>query len=138
MPTINQLRNEIDSRLTNLWPRIVTRQETYFSNHGRYWQGLWTHIPMPSCVQQDSGFPDVAPNLNAVPPDVVGTWANIENFPATLCYRIRIDVYTGGFVATVQVKHNGTVYARSQNYGPQTWRTMAWTALPANQCNGMT
>jgi len=128
--TLNQLRNEIDNRLAELWPRIVTRQETYLDNHGRYWQGNWTHSTIPSSVTADTAYQESTPTLTNVPSSEQGTWANIPNFPSSLCYRVKIDNYDGpqgkGFVGTVQVKFNGTIYQRSRNSGPETWRTQAW------------
>jgi len=128
--TLNQLRNEIDSRLENLWPKIVTRQENYLASNGRYWQGNFTQDTIPSAVTADVLYPESVPTTSNVPPSEQGTWANIQNFPLTICYRARIDNYDGpqgkGFVGTVQVKFNGTIYERSQNHGPEPWRIQAW------------
>ena len=44
--------------------------------------------------------------------------------------RLRIDVYDGplgqGWAATLQVLYSGTVYERTANVGPETWRTSTW------------
>jgi hypothetical protein len=135
MPTIANLRNTIDTFLTNHWPTIVARQETYKSNHGKYWQGLRTHTFRPSYTNT-TGAAATPDNFSAKPTDGNQTWADVmpewasTGLPATF----RIDVYKtpageDGWVATVEVMHNGTLYSRSKNVGPETHRDKAWHAV---------
>lgn len=128
--TLTQLRNEIDSRLADLWPKVVSRQEAHLAARGRFWQGNWTHDTIPSALTADLSFPEDNLNTTNVPTSEQGTWTDIPNLPVKACYRLRIDNYDGplgkGFVGVVQVKHNGTIYERSRNHGPETWRTKAW------------
>jgi hypothetical protein len=133
MPTLAQMRTAVDNWLTNKWPAVTSRQETYFANQGRYWQGLITHLVPPAHTNSTDGS-KTGDRLDQGPSDQPNsrTWLDVfpewlsELLPATAI----MDVYDGplgkGYVATVRATHNGTLYERSQNVGPETWRTQAW------------
>jgi len=131
--TISQVRNKVDTWLSNHWSTVVNRQNNYFTNHGGYWQGLITHstTTVPSFTSSVDG--DVKPDqFSFHPTDQTSSWLDAfsewesEFFPAAL----KVDVYSGpsgkGYVATVYVKYNGTIYTRSQNVGPETGWTSGW------------
>jgi hypothetical protein len=138
MPTLNAVRTKVDAWLADKWPTIVARQQNFFANRGHYWQGLRTHTFTPA---HDSGADDgdtVADRLNASPDDQqYSTWLNAfpewdgVPIPAT----VWIDTYSGpqgqGWVASVEVTYNGNTYRRSQNVGPESFRTQAWSLVPA-------
>lgn len=131
--TLNQYRNAVDDVLNDFWPRVLTRQEAHFNKYGRYWQGGWTSLTIPNTVTLDIVLPTIVTLLSNVPGSEVGTWADIENFPLLLAFRVKIDNYAGpqgkGFVGVIQGSFNGTLYERSKNEGPETYRTEAWHAL---------
>jgi len=132
--TLAQLRTRVDAWLADKWPIVVSRQETYFGNHGRYWQGLLTHTNIPAHTTA-SDSDSVADRLTTTPNDQTETWLNVfaewqlEAFPAA----VKVDAYDGpdgkGFVATIFIRHNGTLYSRSQAVGPETWATRAWRVV---------
>lgn len=131
MATLSQVRTRVDAWLADKWPVLVARQETYFANHGHYWQGVRTHTFDLNHTSQTDG--DSSPdNLNSRPTDVEESWTTL--FPAwegvSIPAVLKVDVYDGplgkGWVATVWVAYNGTVYRRSRNVGPWTERTEAW------------
>lgn len=131
MPTLAQTRTKVDDWLAARWPTIIARQETYYGNNGQYWQGLWTHTSPPEHTNGNDG--DVAPDdLANHPTDQAESWldffAELQGVPITAS--VKMDTYVGplgpGFVAEVWVKHNNTEYRRRQNYGPESWRTVAW------------
>lgn len=131
MATLAQIRTAVDTRLTSLWPTIQARQDTYLSNHGRYWQGLRTHTVNPA-----EGTP-VLPTVGTVVPsyeDPSDAWpAGVRTTPLEMA--LWIDQYvtpdgTPGYVATVQVDVLGKTYQRSQNVGPEDWRTQPWSQVP--------
>jgi streptogramin lyase len=131
MATLNQVRTKVDDWLALKWPTVKSRQQTYFDNHGRYWQGLITHSSVPVFTTNSDG--DAIPDdLSFKPTDGLLSWEDI--FPdwegALLPCAIKIDVYDGpqgmGYVGVVFVRYNGTVYSRSQNVGPESSRTKAW------------
>ena len=130
--SITTVRNRINNWLTPRWNHLANRQETYFAANGRYFQGLWTHAAeVEQTDALDGGH--AATELAAKPTDQPHNWRDfIGNaldaipFPA----RMRIDVYDGpqghGWVATLQVRYKGKVYARAQQIGPETKRQHGW------------
>jgi hypothetical protein len=131
MPTLAQVRDAVDTWLAGKWPTVQARQTTYFGNHGRYWQGLVTHLPVPAHTSSVDG--STAPNRLALKPtDIAQSWLDVlpewltELMPAA----VWIDAYDGpdgkGYVASVKATHNGNTWMRSQNVGPETWRTIGW------------
>ena len=152
MPTLAQVRNKVDDWLTDaVWPVIVTRQGIYkdgvvdhyeddgeggqypvYSSqpHGTYWQGLKTHAIEPDHVTAD--YADTVPDLlDGQPSDQPVSWTDwIPEINTSMPCAFVIDVYDGldgqGFVASVYARYNGTLYSRSQNSGPETWRTVDW------------
>lgn len=128
MPTLNQIRNQVDSELGPLWQAILSRQETYFAAHGRYWQGIRTHNDLPA---HDTNTTDEKPAVDSAPTDQVEKWSDfLPEILTNQKFALQCDVYDGpqgqGFVGTIWFKHNGNIYARSQNHGPETWRTQGW------------
>jgi len=129
------VRTKIDDWLTPRWQTLVDRQDTFFANRGKYFQGKWTHSG--EVEQTDALNGDTVPdNLTDSPTDQSQNWQDFigNAFDALpLPARLRIDVYNGplghGWAATLQVRYDGNVYERSRNSGPETWRTEAWHLL---------
>jgi hypothetical protein len=131
MPSLNQVRTKVNDWLSNRWPALVNFQENYFTNHGRYWQGLATHSSYPAFTNSTDG--DSVPDRLAIKAsDVAETWLdNFSNWGGVeLPCQFIIDVYDGpdgkGWVGKVRVSFNGTIYERAQNVGPEEHRTFAW------------
>jgi len=152
MPSLNQVKGRVNTWLEDtVWPVIVTRQEIYkdgvidhyeddgeggqypvYSSqpHGTYWQGLKTHAIEPDHVTAD--YADTVPDLlDGQPSDQPVSWTGfIPEINLAMPCAFVIDVYDGpdgqGFVASVYARYNGTLYSRSQNSGPETWRTVDW------------
>ena len=102
--------------------------------HGNYWQGLITHNLIPS--HTDLGDGDSPPDrMHVRPHDVPLSWSAL--FPEfggiNIPFALRISPYEApaghGFVATVYVRYQDTLYAKSQNLGPETWRTVDWRSI---------
>lgn len=138
--TLANLRDAVDAKLANLWPRIVNRQDAYFLAHGHYWQGMFTHTIPPNTTNQDNVEVEVAPdNLNARPTDETEGWQEVSNFPATLAYRLRMDIWEAevkGYTGTIQVRHNGNHYQRSKSV-PDDRFTQAWFRLSGPSQSGL-
>lgn len=131
MPTLAQLRDRVDTFVSNHWSTVVARQENYRANKGQYWQGLLTHTNIPNHLS--GGFADaIADRLNINPTDQFENWKNV--FPewdgVALPAALQVDVYDGpsgkGWTITVWVKFNGTIYTRTVNVGPENWRAKPW------------
>lgn len=129
MPTLNEVRTRVNDWLSVRWPTLVDRQEQYFANHGRYFQGLWTH----SAEVEDGA--DVAPdNLLLGPTDQAARWPDFITLPNLLPCALRIDVYEGpdghGWRITLRVKVAGNVYQRQAEVGPQGQEIGGWHQVP--------
>jgi hypothetical protein len=129
MATLQAIRTAVDAKLTALWPTIQAKQDTYAANHnGRYWQGILTHTVTPSDGVES--LPDIGTRC---PTDQLGDpWpAGIRD--VTLPMALVMDVYDGplgvGYVATVYVRVLGNLYSRSQNVGPEAYRTVNWAQV---------
>lgn len=133
MATLNQVRTRIDIWLTNKWPTVVARQQNFFTNRGKYWQGLLTHSVPPGFTTSQDGDA-LADKLNQSPTDQFENWSavfpewNIELMPCA----IKCDTYDGpdgkGYCVTIYVRYNGVIYSRAQNVGPESHRTYGWRA----------
>lgn len=134
MATLAQLRTRVDDWLAARWPTVLARQDTFFANRGRYWQGLITHTVVPAHTTA-ADADTVADRLSFKPTDQAQSWLDVLAelsgiaFPAALA----VDVYDGtqgkGYVATIFVRYNGTIYTRSKNVGPESYRDVAWQVL---------
>jgi hypothetical protein len=122
--TLAQLRNRVNTKLTNTVPLLVARQNTYFAAHTNYFQGLITFSSIPAHTTTTVAD-SLADRLTFHPTDQSETWAslfpefNIELFAAAA----KIDVYDGpsgkGWYLTVSVKHNGVIYQRQKWWGAE-------------------
>lgn len=132
MPTITAVRNAVDARLATLWSVIQTRQDTYYAAHGRYFQGKRTAASEPANTGAGSLQTAVGDLLADHPADQRETWLDFlpELDGLAVEMVLTIDVYHGpegqGYVGTVRVSHNGTIYERAAQSGPETWRAAAW------------
>jgi len=138
MPTLAQVRTRVDDWLAARWVILRDRQIAYYNTHGRYFQGLVTHTNLPAHLT--AAFADaIGDRLAAHPTDSPHDWTALLPEIAGLAIpaAIVIDNYGGpegqGFVATIWCRYNGTIYSRSQNYGPETWRTVGWHVVALNE-----
>jgi hypothetical protein len=121
-----EIKTKVDDFLTNLWTTIKAREATYLAANGKYWQGLVTHSVTPA-----EGA-DVVPNLTATskPTDIAEKWTDVFTVPATMPCSVKVDTYSGpkgiGYVGTVRVSILGQTWERSQQFGPESWRTEGW------------
>jgi hypothetical protein len=138
MATLAQLRTRVDAWLEDKWPTVVARQQNFFANRGRYWQGLITHSLIPAHTNAVDGDA-IADRLNQSPTDQFENWVAvfpewvIENLPCAL----KCDTYDGpqgkGYCATIFIRYAGTLYSRSRNVGPESYRTEAWHVVDEGQ-----
>lgn len=129
MATPAQIRNAVDTRLTQLWNAIQNKQDAYAAAHnGRYWQGLRTKAIAPADGATE--LPDVG---QACPTDQLGQpWPNaILTTPMEMA--LQIDVYDGpagrGYQAQVWVTIGANTWTRVAQVGPETYRAHGWTQL---------
>lgn len=125
-----EARTKINNWLTARWPTVVARQDAHFALYGRYFQGLITHTALPA--DGEDALPDL---LNRAPHYQTETWLVFNALTALpIPCAVTIDAYHGpqgqGWVATVRGRLNGITWERSQNVGPETWRTESWHQVP--------
>ena len=114
MATLAQIQTAVNARLSDFLPKVRTRQETYFANHGKYWQGIAF-----STVPDDGAL--VTPNYSLKPTDQNSSWADAgvnADLPAQVECQIAIHVYEKpgsvfGYVVVVRVSKAGTTYRRT-------------------------
>lgn len=130
--TLAQTRAVVDARLANLWDVILLRQTIHYINYGTYFQGMITHLTIPTDGQDI--YPD---NYGARPTDQKTNWIDFWDtaIPQTLPMALVIDTYDGpegkGFTATVYVYYQGILYSRSKSTGPEgASRTKGWHTIP--------
>lgn len=132
--TLASARLKVDTWLTNQWPTITARQDTYLAGHGRYWQGLLTCTgtnTIPNFTAASDGD-NVQGNLESKPhyeaesiadifPELVGM-----NLPAAFLCDQYVGPFGAGYTITVWVRFNGVIYTRSKTVGAEKWRDSDW------------
>lgn len=119
------LKAKWDSFITNRFPTIQTREATYFTNHGKYFQGVYTNATPTDPAE-------LVPDLTKKPTDQAETWANANfTMPATMPVRLWIDVYNGpqghGWTLNAQVIVGANTWQICvQGAGSETWRAFDW------------
>jgi hypothetical protein len=140
MPTAQEIRDAIDSRMAGLLPQIAARQALYRAGRGRYWQGLETHAGVP-----EDGAQAAPDRLTAHPTDQPEDWAGgaMGPLPATLPMTLAVDVYDGprgqGYVVRAQVRIAGQLWRRTfaPAVGAETGRaTSGWSRVAVSSFAG--
>lgn len=143
--TLAEIKAQADTWLAGtLWPLVQTKQAAHLARYGCHWQGLLSHGAIPADGAQttptvgnavptayqvvDSTIVD--PNVSKLVPVVPWPPAwQASPWPAA----VQMTQYDGpqgkGYVGTVWVTVLGQTYTRSQNSGPETWRTQPWTQV---------
>lgn len=119
--------SQIDATLTALLPSVHSQQDAYLSQHGVYYQILWTHSTVPS----ELTAPD---NLAALP--VGQDPETVSGLPPLMRSRMRIDTYgqPNGWMMTLEASVDWTVWRRVIDCGATPGRNTGWqidaTATP--------
>jgi len=121
---------DIDTEVNDWLPRAATYQTDYKTTNGKYYQLLWSHT-------EPITQPTIPNNLGLAPNDQLETGYNfwlLAQMPVTPTYRLKIDTYNGlqgdGYVMTLQTVLTGTLWQRSLNFGPETYRNNNWFMVP--------
>ena len=137
MPTLAALKDAIEARLADLWTeQIVPRQARFYSNRGRYWQGVISTalVSLPDNVAGASPVLEVAPSLVGHPTDQPDSWlaAGID-LGLTIPMALQIDAYRGvlgdGYVGIAWARWDGKLYNRAKAFGPEQWQTHDWVRV---------
>lgn len=103
-------------------------QADFYSNYGRYWQGLRTHIVVP-----EAGSPS-PPMTTTHPTDQPESWADVGvPLSDTMDMALTVSVYDGpsgkGYVVVAETVISETLWLRTINFGPETWRQHYWISM---------
>tara|TARA_Y100001963_G_C6716846_1_gene417072 strand:- start:593 stop:1006 length:414 start_codon:yes stop_codon:yes gene_type:complete len=111
-----EILNDIDARFAQYEAIIKATQKAYFSDNGRYWQGLWTHSSTPSSESAPDSLSDSPTDQEASWLDMLSAYPGIS-FPETMLSRMRIDTYEDS-------SGHGYVVILERDVGSDTWRKM--------------
>jgi len=126
MPSLQEVKDSIDSRLAELSGYIEAKQAECYGAFGIYFQALETHSTPPV-----DGTVTPADQLDLKPTDQPFGWADVGGFPLTEpVASVRIDTYHGpkgrGFVVVMTFVFDSVTYTKSVNFGPESERSHDW------------
>ncbi len=133
MPTLASVQASVDTVVAALQPTIVTRQTVYRGTRPRFFQGIVTTRPAQVPNNTNAGLlQTMIPALTGHPTDQADTWVDFAaGIPATLPCALEITNYLGpggqGHVTTSWIRHEGILYGKHRNTGPETNREADWT-----------
>lgn len=110
--TLTQLRNKANAKLADMWPVIQSRQDAYFTKHGKYFGLRWS--PSSAVVDGvDTTLTLNRPSRGHVSEDV--TWGS-DTVPYQIrIFRINQDTPEETFQAFVRVElPNGDKWERNR------------------------
>ncbi len=121
-------RNNANSFADSFLPTLTTRQATYKSSNGRYFQGLRTMDD----ADLAPGGGNATPKLNRKPSDQAVDWTTmVVGLAAQWPVSMEVQIYVGpagdGFTLVLEVKGTSNEFwRRTINVGPETWREHDW------------
>jgi hypothetical protein len=130
--TLQQIKDAVDAKLTAIWPTVVAKQNTYFTNHGQYFQGLL--IPRASVPADGNSVAVSASDLSQTPYYQTDSWGSfIAGLPTTLPMTLQCDQYCSvagfGWQVTLTVMVLGNTYQRV--WDSQGTMTLPWFQVPS-------
>lgn len=138
MPTLQQVKNTIDTYLTQFWPLILANQEAFLEP--RFFQGLELLNPLPLYDATTNGAKK-STLLDTKPSDRDVTWNefNIPGFNKNTLFPcgIQCDEYLGpdgkGWQVLLSFNYDTgaevQLWAKVKQSGPETWREHDWTQV---------
>jgi len=131
MPTLNQIKNRVNTQLNNLWSTIQTRQDIYFQKNNAYWQGLVIPSQIPEFSDVDDN-PRDADGTDKVAKGHDVSWDEMlpEIKNTSLSAQIRVITYETplghGYLVNVMLRYKGKLFSRTKQYGPETQEDKNW------------
>lgn len=127
---INDITEKIEAWYFDFEKEIVAKQDAFFKDNKRYWQGLPTHSEVPDQRSATEG------NTTADRIDVATTegdkWSLFTDLlnSAPIPASVTCNTYKGpkgeGYEIVLFFKHEGLTYTRVFNYGPEEYRAKEW------------
>lgn len=132
MPTISQVISACDALIDTVRTKVSAKQDNFFVNRARYWQGFPTHGQHPAHTTSKWG--------NAVPDRLSGqggsdydNWISVtpDLSAVEIPCSFRCDQYTApdakGYVLIATFTYNGVSWTKAINVGPRTDFGSDWT-----------
>lgn len=84
---------EIETRFAARQGAVSLIQADYFSTHGKYFQGLWSHT-VPPTIQDNLNGATSPDNYNSHPTDQDESWSDLNFQVAPMIWREKFDILT--------------------------------------------
>jgi len=123
----SNLQEAGDYMMNDLITKLESKQNSYFSQNGTYWQGLETFNIPPFTL----GYPD----LRRKPIGQILDWVDFGlKMPELSNFSSRVDTYQTkvghGYVITLTVQNgDGAIFEKSYNVGSEYERTKDWSLV---------
>jgi hypothetical protein len=116
----------IDAQVEIFLGHLTTFEADYLAQHGQYYQSLQSHSYAPDSLQPPDGLENHPTYQN----EALGVLWTAAALPYELGWSFSVNTYDGpdgqGYVLNVSTILNDHIYARSINYGPETYRNADW------------
>lgn len=133
---LNDITTKIDAWYSDFEKEIVAKQDAFFKERKRFWQGLSTHSEVPD--QRDTA--DVGTTADRI--DVATTegdkWSLFTDLLASapIPASVTCNAYKGpkgeGYEIVLFFKYEGLTYTKVINYGPEEHRNKDWIEAKEN------
>ena len=111
MATLQQVRDKANAKLVTFWAALQTRQNIYFTNHGKYFQLL---IGSGLTIDgDDTLFTVVSPSDEAHAIDIDYRWS--DTVPFQIEVHEWVSASSAGYRSIVTVNYQGTLYRRERD-----------------------
>jgi hypothetical protein len=105
MATLQQVRDKANTKLATFWSALQTREDACFAQTGRYFQLLWTSLPLDGAdTQATFQFRTDLDYVN----QINTSWSD------TLPFMLEVHEWDAGYMAICTINHEGTLYQRSR------------------------
>tara|TARA_Y100000310_G_scaffold109308_1_gene107741 strand:- start:9713 stop:10168 length:456 start_codon:yes stop_codon:yes gene_type:complete len=125
-PLPNGIQASGNDFLDDVIADVVTKQDTYFTANGVYWQGKATHDVIGDTAKDH--------RTNHKPTDIAETWADLGISPAKGRFSTSVDTYETpdcyGYTISVSTRHGKDLYKKTMDFGCLPNREKGWAYQP--------
>lgn len=111
MATLQQIKTKADDKLVNFWTALNTREDAYFTKHGKYFQLLAGSALTVDGA--DTPFSVISPQDEHYAADIDYAWSDTVPFKLSVHEWGGVDGY--GYRAIVVITANGNTYSRERD-----------------------
>lgn len=124
--TLTEITDKADAQVTPFWAELITRQDAYYTKHGKYFQLL--RSPQTKVVDgADNDFSTTHPSDESKQTDVQFNW--VSKIPFNISIHTYASVGEQGYRAEVSIElPNGDIYTRNRKFRDQRVLTQDYDA----------